>query len=514
MKRNIATTITEAAKAYNHKGFIFSDPVQFPHRYANKKDVEISAFLTSLISFGQRSQIIKTAELLDKMFEGHPYDFIRSRKWEQDKIPGTITFYRTIRLSDFYEVCNVLADIYSVYGSLEDLVVENAKKLDISIVEALELPFHGINGVPDPAKGSTCKRLCLFLRWIVRNDGIVDLGLWKKISPASLIIPLDTHTATVAREIGILSRKTPDMKAAKEITDNLSTIFPYDPTLGDFALFGIGEDTDGILLQQWESQSEPASTFATANKPAKEVTKGELRKIVAKATAEQFEEFKKIEAEQIKKKVDAVNEVVSNNRALMVATTYNILFSAKIASIAVYQIPAYLEEAGLLRMDVKKQTKDLVRATQNYEKACYSVFGENAKFLEDSVSRIMKEIGLDVEKLFWSIKSFLDKLKIGNASAFARLEQARTLLALSVEIFNTRMCRIRALSPDLPTLNYLCMDKILRFADKLSNTLCGNLGQTVDLNDDNNCRLAVSVIDTKLSNEDRIARAIMLEGQL
>lgn len=534
----IATTIKNASKAYNHKGFIGLDPVQFPHRYTEKRDVEISAFLTSLISFGQRSQIIKAAQYIDQMFNGRPYEFIRFRKWEQEEIPESVTLYRTIKLSDLYEVCSVFSDIYSVYGSLEDLVVENAKKLELSIVEALELPFHGINGVPDPAKGSACKRLNLFLRWLVRRDGIVDLGLWDKISPADLTIPLDTHVVSIARELGILTRKTPDMKAAKEITTYLSKIFPEDPTLGDFALFGLGADPKGELLKEWETIPEPASTekedqdlepveteskpepistgketFATPKQAPKRPTKSEIKRKIYEKVNEEVKKQAEARDKHLEDSRKAINEAFLNNRALIVATTYNILFSSKIASQAVYNFSKYLDEAGLLRMEIKKQAKDVVRATQNYERTCYSVYGDKAKFLEESVGRIMAEIGIDVERLFYSIKSYLDKLRIKNSEALARLEQARTLISLSVEIHKTRMSAIKKISPLLPSLDYLSMDKILRLIDTLSRSVCRGIDRIVDLNEDNNCCLAVTVIDNKLANEDHIARAILLEYQ-
>lgn len=100
--------------------------------------------------------------------------------------------------------------------------------------------FQGIKGIPDYSKGSACKRLCMFMRWMVRNDGIVDLGLWKQISPMDLIIPLDTHVHRVARDLGITRRKQPDMRTAKEVTEFFAGIYPDDPALGDFALFGYG----------------------------------------------------------------------------------------------------------------------------------------------------------------------------------------------------------------------------------------------------------------------------------
>jgi len=241
MKKSLVSDseLIALAGKYNTPDFIQSDPVQFPHRYTEKMDIEVSGFVTAWISWGNRKQIIKTAEMIDtELFATEPYAYLRSRKWqcfeEDDRC-----FYRTCKFRDFYQLMSRLYDVYAQHGDLESAVLAEMQN-GLNPAAALSSLFHGIQGVADATKSSPCKRLWFFLRWMVRRDGIVDLGIWTKISPTELIIPLDVHVFEMAHEFGITTRRSADMKAAQEITDYFKNIFPDDPALGDFALFGLG----------------------------------------------------------------------------------------------------------------------------------------------------------------------------------------------------------------------------------------------------------------------------------
>jgi uncharacterized protein (TIGR02757 family) len=232
--------IQKLAAKYDVESFIEKDPVQFPHRYVKKRDIEISAVLTSWISYGSRTQIIRKAEEMDALFEGDPIGYIQKGLWERFA-GSTKTWYRFYKENDYAELCAAFRAVYEQFDSLEEAVIGNRRHLQVSLLKALELPFHGIHGFSDPDQGSACKRLCMLLRWLVRRDGIVDFGIWRNISPCDLIIPVDTHVRQAAADIlHITDRKAADMKTAQEITDRMRTIFPEDPTLGDFALFGLG----------------------------------------------------------------------------------------------------------------------------------------------------------------------------------------------------------------------------------------------------------------------------------
>lgn len=235
-----AQHLKELALHYNTPQFIESDPVQFPHRFSKKRDIEISAFVTSWISWGNRKQIIRTANHMHSdIFSGAPLDYLLSCKWRSYKADDTC-FYRTVRNKDFHNLMERLYNVYQNYQDLEDRVVHQMENSHSDPATALSAIFGGIAGIADATKKSPCKRLWFFLRWMVRRDGIVDLGIWKRLSPSELIIPLDTHVHHVALNMGITTRHSADIATAKEITAYFRDIFPDDPALGDFALFGYG----------------------------------------------------------------------------------------------------------------------------------------------------------------------------------------------------------------------------------------------------------------------------------
>lgn len=233
LKRNLMMW----AKEYNNPLFIKDDPIQFPRKYMDSQvDAEISGLLTALISFGNRMQIIKKAQELNDMFNGSPYKWIKNKQFEEDIPYNSKSFYRTISNAKFISWCYLLYwMLISRYGgsTIEKFVNTRAKSANTSAFHVLKDMFYN-------TPSTSAKRIAMFMRWMVRNDGIVDLGLWKTVNSKDLIIPLDTHVHSMALEIGITKRNTTDIKTAMEITDYFKTIWPNDPCLGDFALFGYG----------------------------------------------------------------------------------------------------------------------------------------------------------------------------------------------------------------------------------------------------------------------------------
>ncbi len=222
------------AAAYNTPDFIPADPISFPHRYTSKQDIEISAFLTAWIAYGNRKQILRKAGELHAEMHGGPLAYIVGGGYARHEGDGQ-AFYRFFKHSDLYDICHRLHIIYTTHEDLEAAVMATGG----DPVSALQELFAGINGIPRTAQSAN-KRLAMFVRWMVRRDGIVDFGLWRHFDPADLTIPLDTHVFDMARRLGMTSRKTADRKAADEITSCLREIWPGDPCLGDFALFGYG----------------------------------------------------------------------------------------------------------------------------------------------------------------------------------------------------------------------------------------------------------------------------------
>lgn len=234
MEKTLENRLIEWAEEYNTKDFIPADPVSFPHRFTQKKDIEISAFITAWIAYGNRKQILKKAEEVHKDMEGKPYEFIMKGKYSIYK-DREGSFYRFFKYSDLYSFCQRLEKVYTEFDDMEHAVISTSS----DPINALQQLFDGINGIPYTEQ-SACKRLAMFLRWMVRRDGIVDFGIWQKISPSCLIIPLDTHVFRIAKQLGMTKRSSADRKAAEEITVALRQIWSDDPCKGDFALFGYG----------------------------------------------------------------------------------------------------------------------------------------------------------------------------------------------------------------------------------------------------------------------------------
>jgi uncharacterized protein (TIGR02757 family) len=232
---------------YNHPEFIETDPISVPHQFTRKEDIEIAAFLTATISWGNRQSIVKDAEKLLGMMEFSPYDFIVNlNQTETEKFESF--YHRTFNGKDCIFFLNSLKNIYQIHDGLESLFlpdnvtgIKGALCRFRSVFLEIDHPRRSEKHVADPFKGASAKRLLMFLRWMVRNDHKgVDFGLWKKISSAILMCPLDVHSGNVARKLGLLQRKQNDWKAVEELTANLRQFDLEDPVKYDFALFGLG----------------------------------------------------------------------------------------------------------------------------------------------------------------------------------------------------------------------------------------------------------------------------------
>lgn len=241
--------LDQKASQYNKPSFISSDPISIPHQFTRKEDIEISGFLTAIISWGRREMIIKSANRLMGLMDRSPYDFIlHANKSKLQKLDSFV--YRTFNPDDLLFLITALKNIYQNEGGLEQLATTGFKESN-EIKEAIIGMRNGLLKTPhlkrsekhlaNPESGSAAKRINMFLRWMVRqDDNGVDFGLWKNISPNKLMCPLDVHSGRVARSLGLLNRSQNDWKAVEELTANLRKISPNDPVKYDFALFGMG----------------------------------------------------------------------------------------------------------------------------------------------------------------------------------------------------------------------------------------------------------------------------------
>ena len=231
---------------YETPAFIDADPISVPHRYTRKEDIEISGFLASTIAWGNRKAIVKNAHAMMLLLDDAPFEFV------SEAIPSDFdrlnTFvYRTFQQDDLAGMVCGLREIYAHHGGLEQVLTPRAGEHigdAFARFRSLMLPHlspRTHKHISSYAAGAACKRLNMFMRWMVRSPrGGVDFGIWHNISPSQLFLPLDVHTARVGRLLGLLQRKQNDWRAVEEITARLRIFAPDDPVRYDFALFGLG----------------------------------------------------------------------------------------------------------------------------------------------------------------------------------------------------------------------------------------------------------------------------------
>lgn len=258
---DLKITLESLVARYNTMAFTENDPVLFPRRFLgkSKQDIEIAAFLASTITWGNRKQIMRGCQkMLFEIMGGKPYDFVMQGGWKH--IDPNCNIHRTFFGRDLAYMCEGLRFAYWVGGSYDTLeYVFMERDYDVwagfSLLRELFADANGKHSkhFPNPQGnshkgGSACKRLNLMLRWLCRQDGIVDLGVWHNLTPDKLMIPLDVHVARIGRELGLITRKSNDRKTVEELTQRLADFDPKDPCKYDFALFGYGEQQKRIAL--------------------------------------------------------------------------------------------------------------------------------------------------------------------------------------------------------------------------------------------------------------------------
>jgi uncharacterized protein (TIGR02757 family) len=251
VEKEIRTFLEKKYKQYNRPDFIPNDPVCIPHLFTRKQDIEIMGFIASVLAWGQRITIInKCKELITRM-DNAPYDFVLNHK-EKD-LKKLLNFkHRTFNDTDLLYFIEFFSVHYKKSDSLENAFVKEKSYLEVNTERALadfHKSFFSLEDFPErtkkhistPERKSACKRLNMFLRWMVRKDNQgVDFGIWQKITPAQLVCPCDVHVDRVARKLKLISRPQTDWLTAVELTNNLKVLDPKDPVKYDFALFGVG----------------------------------------------------------------------------------------------------------------------------------------------------------------------------------------------------------------------------------------------------------------------------------
>ena len=243
--------LDEKAGQFNTPLFIESDPVSIPHQFSNKQDIEIMGFFAAILAWGQRKTIINKCHELIRLMDGAPYEFMLHSQ-EKD-LKSFLNFkHRTFNPTDALYFIEFFRQYYQQHDSLEDAFLQDMDKGDATVEKGLtgfQQLFFSLDCAPgrtkkhiaSPAKNSTCKRMNMFLRWMVRKDDKgVDFGIWNRIRSSQLLCPLDVHVSRVGRELGLIQRKQNDWKTVLELTEQLRCFDAEDPVKYDFALFGLG----------------------------------------------------------------------------------------------------------------------------------------------------------------------------------------------------------------------------------------------------------------------------------
>ena len=243
--------LDEQVDRYNRPNFIENDPICIPHRFKRPQDIEISGLVAAVLAWGQRKTIINKCQEFFGYMDNAPYDFVRYHQ-EADLKPFLHFKHRTFNATDALYFIEFFRHFYQQHDSLEEAflggLTSDSKDVEAGLIN-FQRQFFGLPDAPErtkkhvatPARKSACKRINMFLRWMVRQDKRgVDFGLWHRLRPAQLVCPCDVHVDRVARRLGLITRKQTDWQTAVELTERLRQFDPHDPVKYDFALFGLG----------------------------------------------------------------------------------------------------------------------------------------------------------------------------------------------------------------------------------------------------------------------------------
>lgn len=247
--KELKELLDSESERINCPAFIQSDPVQFPRRFTELHDIELTAFLAASIAWGKRSMICRDAERLLALTDNRPYDYVMDEGYED--LDPELNIHRTLFAGGLQHFMRGMRRIYKRYGSLDDFCKACGASVSEApawhLVGAMQEEMLAANDgeicnkvLPFNMKTTALKRVNMALRWLVRDDGIVDMGVWKSLDKSQLYIPLDVHVGNVARELGLLTRKADDRKSVELLTSRLRDFRRDDPVVYDYALFGIG----------------------------------------------------------------------------------------------------------------------------------------------------------------------------------------------------------------------------------------------------------------------------------
>ena len=444
---DIKTLITK----YEDKKYFDKDPVSCLWRYKDKRDIEIAAIICSVLAFGNRQQIYKACEKTLALMGDSPFKYIINGILEN----GNHCWYRMLKWNDFYSICDRLLRIYLNNKDLEDVVSVNVELGDSSI-EAIVNIFGDLNGFPKDTK-SPCKRLNLMLRWLVRQNSPIDVGIWNSLDQSKLLIPCDVHVLNKARELGFLKRKSNDMKACIELTKKCREIVPNDPSSVDFALFGMGYE---------------------------------------EAHPEEFEESV---------------VVPMTPQQIILFSVYQVMYMNELVDCCVFDIGFNIE-------DKDKETKKIYKAAQRrvdlYQKEVTNLSQTSGDIYVNYMDMMDKYVLPHLRKYRESIEEYLKNIKGVNDAYFSSLvEVSRAMAKFSISEIHNIIMTCNKYSEEATSLSYYKRQKLLDILNNLIKWVFRK-ADDINYNDSDECVESYKDLINAINNPNYIGESIIFAQQL
>lgn len=440
---------------YEKTEFFANDPVSFLWRYKDKRDIEIAAVICSTLAFGNRNQIYKACEKTLALMGDSPYKYVMYSKDKNAFKDDNTCWYRMLKWNDFYRICLRLMWVYNKRVSLQNHI-DILCKANNTPLESLVYTFGDLNGFPKDTK-SPCKRLNLMLRWLVRQNSPIDVGIWKSLDQSKLLIPCDVHVLNKARELGYLTRKSNDMKACIELTNKCREIMPNDPASVDFALFGMGYE---------------------------------------EAHPEQFEE---------------PEEVPMNPNQILLISVYQVMALNEMCNCCILDIEPSIK-------DKDKETKKLYYAAKKrvnwYQKEVNSLTISSGTIYADFNDSLDIYIQPLLEKYRESLEKYLSTIKgVENAYFASLVEVARSMTKLSITEISNRIKECIKFAEDSIALRHYKQKELLDIVDNLVKWVFRK-AEDIDYNKSPECVEAYRNLVDAYQNPNIIGECIIKAQQL
>lgn len=429
-----------------------NDPVSFLWKYKDKRDIEVAAVICSVLAFGSRKQIYKACEKTLALMGDSPFEYIVSNEFYVYQ-KNDSCWYRMLKWSDFCDICQRLEFLFVTNASLEDAVIFNVEELNQTYCEALVDLFKDINGFPKNTT-SCCKRINLLLRWLVRQNSSVDVGIWTKLDQSKLLLPMDVHSLNTARKYGFLKRKSNDMKAVMEVTEWAKTICFDDPASLDYFLFG--------------------ESYAEAHP-------------------------------------DEVKIKMTPNQIVLMAV-YQTMYLNELVCCCVHDI-----KPSISKMDKETQKifKAAIKRVREYEKEMIKIAGSSSNVYVDFNDIMDYTIQPLLDKYRDAVYSHFNSIKnVEYPYICALIELARSMTKHSIMEISNRIRDCIKYDEDSVSLRKYKQTDLLGILENLTKWIFRKVEEDINLNDSSECVEAWKNLINAINNPDVIAMAIVKAQQL